>query len=137
MSAGHIAPERGAPSTAWKRFAVGFLALFYGGTLATYLFVLIMDPYGVSPLAIPIDRPMLGISQRHMLPLLIRSRRFDSIVVGSSTSMLLDPDILNGPLNAKFANLAMIDARAWEEREVANFYIENVGQPKILLIGLD
>ena len=137
MTAWHQISELGAPSAAWKRFVIRFVALFYGGTLATYLFVLIMDPYGISPLAVPMDRPMVSVSQRHMYPLLIRSHRYDSFIVGSSTSMLLDPDLLNGPLQAKFANLAMADARAWEQREVARFFIEKVGEPKVLLVGLD
>jgi len=66
MTAWHQISELGAPSAAWKRFVIRFVALFYGGTLATYLFVLIMDPYGISPLAVPMDRPMVSVSQRHM-----------------------------------------------------------------------
>ena len=83
MAASPHAPKLDTRSAAWKRFVIRFVALFYGGTLATYLFVLIMDPYGVSPVAIPIDRPIVGVSQRHLFSLVIRSHRYDSFVIGS------------------------------------------------------
>ena len=49
---------------------------------------------------------LLDGSQRFAYPQVMRSGRFDSIIVGSSTARLIDPEQLNGPFAARFANMA-------------------------------
>src|ERR1700755_3484157 len=91
----------------WRRFGWLFLGTFGGGILAAALFILLLDPYDMVPFSLPIERPLVSGSQRFAYPQAMRSKRFDSIIVGSSTARLIDPERLNGPFGARFANMAM------------------------------
>ncbi|MCC7282510.1 MAG: hypothetical protein IT556_09020, partial [Acetobacteraceae bacterium] len=47
--------------------------------------------------------------------MLARSARFDSAILGTSTSRMLRPAVLDPLFGARFANLSMNDATAWEQ----------------------
>src|SRR2546425_651090 len=99
----------------WRRFVVLFLSTFIGGLVATALFILLVDPYDVIPFSLPIKRPIVSIAQRYVYPQLIRSRRFESLIMGSSTARPLDPAKLGELLGLRFANLSMNAASAEEQ----------------------
>lgn len=121
----------------WQRFNGAFAAVL-GGCMALLGFLIfLVDPLGVVPFSLPIDRPIVDIKQRHFYPLVIRSERYDSLVLGTSTSRLLDPADLDRTLGYRFANLALNDGRAWEAWSLADLYLREVGVPKSILIGLD
>jgi hypothetical protein len=114
-----------------------FLAVVTGLTALVWLIILLLDPYGVSPIRLPIARPIMDINQRYMYPQIVRSRAFDSVVIGTSTSRLLDPLQLDEAFGGTFANLAMNAATAWEQTELAKLYLRYQPNPKTLIIGLD
>lgn len=124
-------------SSQWRQFTLTFLGFFGGGVTLVYLFVAMVDPYGINPLSLPIARAIVSVSQRYVYPQLIRSGRFDSFVVGTSTSRLLDPHILNGAFHARFVNLGMDSMTAWEQSRIIDYFIRKAGEPKVVLIGLD
>lgn len=118
-----------------------FIALFLagsGGLAALVLLALAMiDPYGLSPLRLPMARPIMDINQRFMYPQLARSGRFDSAVFGTSTLRLLDPDKLNAALGGQFANLAMNAATPWEQLQLARLFLRDARSPRTILLGID
>ena len=122
---------------AWRTFVTWFLAVFAGGVALVFLFILLVDPYNVVAFSLPIDRHIVSISQRHMYPQIVRSGRFDSLLIGSSTSRLLDPQLLDKAFNARFANLAMNAMRAWEQETMIDLFRRTVPSPKVLIVGLD
>jgi hypothetical protein len=124
-------------SNDWRSFVVAFLRVLIGGVAVTYLFVLLIDPYDIVPFSLPIDRRIVSISDRFMYPQIVRSRRFDSLVIGTSTSRLLDPELLDQLFHVRFANLAMSSATAWEEQKMLDLFLRVVGPPKALIVGLD
>jgi hypothetical protein len=124
-------------SSRWRRFAFTFLAWFAGGLTVVYLFVAMVDPYGINPLKLPMARAIVSISQRYVYPELVRSGRFDSFVVGTSTSRLLDPHILDTAFAARFVNLGMDSMTAWEQSKIIDYFIRKAGEPKVMLVGLD
>ncbi len=79
------------PATALN-FIRTFLAFAAGATAVVWLIILLLDPYGVSPIRLPIARPIMDINQRYMYPQIVRSGAYDSVVIGTSTSRLLDPE---------------------------------------------
>jgi hypothetical protein len=79
----------------WRRFVASFLGVLLGGIVTVYLFVVLVDPYDVIPFSLPLERRNVSISQRHMYAQIVRSRRFDSLILGTSTSALLDPALLS------------------------------------------
>ena len=65
----------------------------------------------------------MDINQRFQYPAIVRSGAFNSAVIGTSTSRLLDPDHLDARFGGRFANLAMNDARAWEQYQLALLFL--------------
>jgi hypothetical protein len=121
----------------WRRFVKLFLGTFVGGILGAALFILLLDPYDMVPFSLPIERPLVSGSQRFAYPQVMRSKRFDSIIVGSSTARLIDPEQLNGPFAARFANMAMNASSAWEQWRTFEYFRRHAGAPKVLIVGID
>lgn len=121
----------------WRRFVKLLVATFIGGVLGAVLFILLLDPYDMVPFSLPIERPLVSGSQRFAYPQVMRSKRFDSIIVGSSTARLIDPEQLNGPFSARFANLAMNASSAWEQWTTFEYFRRSAGAPKVLIVGID
>lgn len=125
------------PADDWRRFAFTLLRIFVGLIVGLYLFVVLVDPYGFIPFSLPIDRRIVSISDRFMYPQIVRSKRFDSLIIGTSTSRLLDPELLDKEFHVHIANLAMSSARAWEQKTMLNLFLRTVGPPKLLIVGID
>lgn len=121
----------------WRSFLRWFLGLSAGLVGALYAFVALVDPYNALPIHWPMQRPIMDINQRFMYPQIPRSGRFDAAVIGTSTSRLIDPRAIDGPLGARFANLAMNAATAWEQSRMLDLFLRHVPRPKRLIIGLD
>jgi hypothetical protein len=121
--------------------ARGFLKAFLGtaGGLAALLYaaILLLDPYGNSPIGPSARRPIMDINQRYMYPQIARSKAYDSVVIGTSTSRLLDPAALDAAFGGRFANLAMNAGTAWEQTELAKIYIRHNPAPRMMIFGLD
>jgi hypothetical protein len=124
-------------TTSWSRFVVLFLAILTGGLVPIYLFVLLVDPYDLVPFSLPIERPIVSGNQRHAYAQIARSRRFDAVIMGTSTSVLLDPRAFNAAFDARFANLAMMDMHAWEQKTVLGYYLRHNPAPKVVIVALD
>lgn len=122
---------------AWSRFSKTFIGVFAGGLAVVYLFIALIDPYHSVPFSLRMERPIVSISQRYMYPQIVRSGRFDGVVVGSSTARLIDPEILNTGFGGRFANLSMDSMRAWEQQQLVSLFLREVGPPKSLIVGLD
>lgn len=129
--------EAAQQAQAWRRFSAQFIGVFAGGLAAVYLFTALIDPYHSIPFSLRMDRPIVSISQRYMYPQIVRSGRFDGVVVGSSTSRLIDPDLLNPGFGRRFANLSMDSMTAWEQKQLVSLFLREVGAPKALIVGLD
>jgi hypothetical protein len=121
----------------WRRFVRLFLGTFVGGIAGAALFILLLDPYDMVPFSLPIERPLVSGSQRFAYPQVMRSKRFDSIIVGSSTARLIDPEQLNGPFAARFANMAMNASSAWEQWRTFEYFRRHADTPKVLIVGID
>ena len=98
---------------------------------------MLVDPYGVVSFSLPIKRPVMSDNQRAMYFQIVRGGQFDSLIVGTSTAMLIDPASLNEPFGARFVNLAMPSATAWEQRKLVRFFLHEAGTPKVLVVALD
>ncbi len=120
----------------WQTSNRIFLGTFIGVLAAIYLFVLLVDPYGVAPFSLPFERPLTS-TQRQMFPQILRSGRYDSIVIGTSTSMLLDPAVLDGVLGGHFATFAQTAATAVEQVQALDYFRHTVAAPNTVIIGLD
>ena len=70
-------------------------------------------------------------------PSLARSDRFDSAIFGTSTSRLLRPAVLNAEFGARFANLSMNAATAYEQSRLMAVFRTAHPAARMVLVGLD
>ncbi len=105
-------------SDPWRPQLAWFVATALGLLAVVFLFVAVVDPWGMLPLSPPLPRVPISTNARFSMPALASAPAFDSAVVGSSSSRLLRPAVLDTLLGGRFANLAMNAATAWEQSQM-------------------
>jgi hypothetical protein len=125
------------PSGAWRRFFCWAAGTTATAVVVLYAFVVLVDPWGSLPLTLPLDRTPVTSNQRFAYPVLARSAEFDSAVFGTSTARLLRPAVLNPEFGARFANLAMNDATAYEISRLMQVFARTHRSAKTVVLGVD
>lgn len=126
-----------SPDRAWRRFAAWLAGTLATGGALIAAMLLLLDPYGVSPVGLSKPRPLMDVNQRWMYPQIVRHGGHDSLVIGTSTSRLLRPVELDAAFGGRFANLALNAGLAAEQLRVLAAFRRANGPPRTLLIGLD
>jgi len=121
----------------WKRYWRLIAAVFVGELLIVCALIAVANPYGNLPHLLLKSHVIMDTNQRFQHPSIARSGRYDSIVIGTSTSKLLRPGALERVFGGRFANLAFDDGRAWEQYQIAKLFAEHTAHPHTLLIGID
>lgn len=127
----------GDDGAAWRGMARTTAITLAGGLGLVAGTIYLVDPYDVVPFSPPAPRPMMDLNQRWLYPAVARSGRYDSLVIGTSTIRLLDPQRLDRAFGGRFANLAMNSATAWEQDQLARVFLRAAGPPRTLVIGID
>ncbi len=96
-----------------------------------------VDPFDTLPASPRFDRWPVDGNARYAFPALARSPQFDSANFGTSSSRLLRPAALNPLFHARFANLAMNSATAFEQSEMMKLFIRHHPAPVAFAVGLD
>ena len=129
--------EASGAERAWRGFARAAL-LTAGAVLAVlYAFVAVVDPWDTLPLSPPLPRVPISTNARFSFPALARDPRFDAAVLGTSTARLLQPAQLDPLFRARFANLSMNSATAWEQTRMLQVFLQAHPRPCAVLVGLD
>ena len=102
-----------------------------------YAFVVVVDPWNVLPLSPPLPRVPISSNARFSFPALARSPQFDSAVLGTSTARLLQPAQLNPSFGARFVNLAMNSATAWEQVQLLGVFLRAHAAPRVVVMDID
>jgi hypothetical protein len=121
----------------WRRFFWTLTAAAGGGAAALYAFIVVVDPFDTLHLSPGFERGPIATNARYSFPALARSAKFDSAIIGTSTSRMLRPAQLNPLFGARFANLSMNDARAYEQYRLGLLFAEAHPDAKFALVGLD
>jgi hypothetical protein len=115
------------------------VALAVGAFL--YAAILVIDPYDTVWFSPDLPRAPTATNQRFSFPALARKGRFDSAIVGTSTTRLLRPGDFDPLFGARFVNLSMNSATAWEQAQILGVFRRaqaRRGQtPRFVLIGID
>ena len=121
--------------------AARFIRLLLGTFIVLVVFVygliLAVDPYQNVPFSLPLDRAPISTNQRFSYPALARQADFDSAIIGSSTLRLLNPENLDSLTGARFVNLAMNSATAYEQMKILDLFMRQHPQAKYVIIGID
>jgi hypothetical protein len=121
----------------WRRFVLLTTCCFASLIVFVSVFILLMNPYGNLPRIAFREHIISHSNQRYQYPALIRSKKYDSIVIGASDSRLLHPKALERVFGGRFANLAMDAGLAYEQYRIADLFIREVEHRRTLLVGLD
>src|SRR3954454_12808477 len=124
-------------SDPWRRFARLLLTTAAVALAVVYGFVIIVDPWGTLALSPQLPRVPISTNARYSFPALARSAKFDSAVLGNSSSRLLEPRLLNPGFDAHFANLAMNSATAYEQSRMLEVFLRAHPHPRVVMFGLD
>ncbi len=100
-------------------------------------FVAGVDPWGMLPVSLPLARAPVSTNARFSMPALASNARFDSAVIGSSSSRLLRPERLDALFGGRFVNLAMNAATAWEQSRMLGLFARTHPNARTVIIGLD
>lgn len=102
-----------------------------------YGFVALVDPWDTLPLSPRLPRVPISTNARYSFPALARSPAFDSIVLGDSSARLLQPAELNPGFAARFANLAMNSATAYEQSRLLEVFLRTHPVPRVVIVTMD
>lgn len=130
-------PSSTSASNSWRKFVLTFLGITGGAIFLIWLFIVIVDPWGMLPLSPPFHRIPISTNARYSFPALAIDQRFNSAIIGSSTSRPLQPQILNAPFDAHFVNLSMNASTPWEQEKIFNLFIHHHPHPKVVIFNID
>jgi len=114
-----------------------FVSTTAGLLVVAFLFVAIIDPNNTLAFSPPFERYPAATNQRFSYPSIARSGKFDSLILGTSTTRMLEPANLNKPLNVSLANLSMNAATWWEQEQIFNLFLRHNKQPRLIIWGID
>ena len=123
--------------TSWNRYQKVLAATALAAGVALFALLLIVDGYDTVWFAPAFDREPVTSNQRFSFPALARKDKFDSAIVGTSTARLLRPAMLNPLFGARFVNLSMNDATAWEETQIFKVFRRHHPAPRAVILGID
>jgi len=124
-------------SDPWRGFFRLLLASAGGLAVLLYLFVVTIDPWDILPASPPLPRVPITGNARFSFPALAASDKFDSAIIGTSTSRLLRPAALDARLGTRFVNLAMNSATPFEQASLLKVFLRHHPAARVVLIGLD
>jgi len=120
-----------------QSFVKPFIATAFILLGSVFLFVALVDPTDSLPLSPAFDRYPAATNQRFSYPSIARSGEFDSLILGTSTTRMLEPASLDKSLGVRFANLSMNSATWWEQQQIFNLFLKNHRKPKLIIWGID
>jgi len=121
----------------WNKFWPRTIRLTLILMLFIYTLIILVDPYDSFAISIPAKRVPIVQNQRFSFPAIAKNSSFDSLIIGTSTTRLLNPDILDSEFDAKFVNLSMNSATAYEQYKIYDLFRENHGFIKHIIFGVD
>lgn len=122
---------------AWRGFWKTLLGTAAGLAAVLFAAVAIIDPYDTLWFSPPFDRAPVTTNQRFSYPAIARKARFDSVVIGSSTSRLLRPAKLDEVFGGQFANLAMNSGTAYEQSRILELFARHHPDARTAIFGID
>lgn len=124
-----------------QRKTIGFIKSFVFTSLVAVsflmMFVVVVDPYDSLSISPPIERLPSSKNQRFAYSAIARSDNFDSLILGTSTTRMLNPAQLDKALGSKFANLSMNTGTAFEQMQIFEKFRRAHNATKQVIWGID
>jgi hypothetical protein len=135
---GHDAGTKLSPmERAYRRCAIAFLSVFFGGVGLIYTFLLVVDPWDTGRFPTPLPAGVADIERRTATASRGRDLRFDSAIFGNSRTYSLDPVKLSKATGYSFVSLGTPDAGPREEIQVTRYFLQFHPGAKALVFSTD
>lgn len=112
------AVERG-----YRRCAIAFLVVFFGGIALVYAFLLVTDPYDTGRFPTPLPPGVSDIERRTATASRGRDPRFNAAIFGNSRTFMLDPERLSRATGLSFVSLGTPAAGPQQEMAVTRYFL--------------
>lgn len=126
-----------ATEQAYRRCAIAFLAVFFGGIGLTYAFLLVVDPWDTGRFPTPMPGGVSDIERRTATASRGRDPRFDSAIFGNSRTYSLDPARLSAATGYNFVSLGTPAAGPREEVQVARYFLQHHPRARAIVFATD
>lgn len=121
----------------WRKLLWPFALTFAAGLAIPFAIVLLADPYGVSPVRAVPSEVVVPTQRRFIVADIIRSSRYDSFIVGTSTVNSINPAWLEAEFGGTFANVAVHGATPYEQMRILDLVLRQKPAPRMVILGLD
>ncbi len=130
--------DEGAPATAklspieraYRRCAIAFLTVFFGGIGLIYSFLLVVDPWDTGRFPTPLPSGVADIERRTATASRGRDPRFNGAIVGNSRTFMLDPARLAKATGLSFVSLGTPGSGPREEMVVTRYFCITTPMPR-------
>jgi hypothetical protein len=132
-----VVAKLSATERAYRRCAVAFLSVFFGGIGLIYAFLLVVDPWDTGRFPAPLSAGVADIERRTATASRGRDRRFDTAILGNSRTFLLDPERLSEATGLSFVSLGTPGAGPQEEMAVTRYFLRFHPAAAALVFSID
>jgi hypothetical protein len=108
---------------AYRRCAIAFLTVFFGGIGLIYTFLLVVDPWDTGRFPTPLPPGVHDIERRTATASRGRDPRFNAAIFGNSRTFSLDPEKLSKATGYSFVSLGTPGAGPQEEMQVTRYFL--------------
>jgi hypothetical protein len=121
----------------WPRFLLTFGLVLAGALFAAAAAIALIDPLAISPVRIVSDEILPQTNRRYLVPAIVRGRRYDSYLIGTSTIHLFDPRRFDEFGIGRFANLSLFASTPYEQLQVVRLIVRKQPDAKNIIWGID
>jgi hypothetical protein len=124
-------------ATLWFRFVYFFLATFFGGFAAVFLFIVATDPFDRGHRLSLLPPGVIDESPRTANVSRGRDPRFNGAIFGNSHVQLLDPNRLSDITGFRFTQMSTPSTGPREQTVLLKWFLRNHSNIKAVVIGID
>jgi hypothetical protein len=132
-----VAKATAPPERAWRRCAIAFLAVVFGGIGSIYAFLLIVDPYDSGRFPTPLPTGIVDLERRTAAASRGRDPRFNAAIFGNSRSYMLDPARLSEATGLSFVSLATPAGGPKEEMLITRYFLRHHPGAEAMVFSID
>jgi hypothetical protein len=125
------------PLRVWRRFAVIFLGVFFGGLGSIYAFLLVVDPYDTGRFPTPLGPGVFDDGSRTANASRGRDPRFNAAVFGNSRGQLLDPAKLSEATGMSFVQLTTPGSGPKEHMTMMRYFMAHRAGIDAMVLSVD
>jgi hypothetical protein len=122
---------------AYRRCAIAFVTVFFGGIGLIYAFLLVVDPWDTGRFPTLLPSGVSDIERRTATASRGRDLRFDSAIFGNSRTYSLDPVRLSEATGYSFVSLGTPDAGPREETQAARYFLQHHPGARAIVFSTD